>query len=87
MIIFSRDEDKIFGNRRDRYTGPLMDFKEKDFKPTFKLDYHDDEGKDLKPKEAFRYLSHKFHGKGPGKNKIEKRLRRKEQERVSFLNS
>jgi len=29
-----------------------------------------------------RYLSHKFHGKGPGKNKIEKRIKKAEQEAV-----
>lgn len=29
----------------------------------------------LTPKEAFRLLSHKFHGKGPGKMKQEKRMR------------
>jgi len=37
----------------------------------------------LNLKEAFRYLSHKFHGKGPGKNKIEKRLKKMEQDGVS----
>lgn len=30
-----------------------------------------------------RYLSHKFHGKGPGKNKVEKRMKKGEQEVVS----
>lgn len=29
----------------------------------------------LTPKEAFRLLSHKFHGKGPGKMKQEKRMK------------
>lgn len=29
----------------------------------------------LTPKEAFRLISHKFHGKGPGKTKQEKRIR------------
>jgi hypothetical protein len=32
----------------------------------------------------FRYLSHKFHGKGPGKNKVEKRMKKNEQEGVSI---
>uniref|UniRef100_A0A7G3B1I9 Putative u4/u6.u5 snrnp associated protein n=1 Tax=Lutzomyia longipalpis TaxID=7200 RepID=A0A7G3B1I9_LUTLO len=74
-------EDDKFG-RRDRYhSGPSMDFKEKDsFKPNVKLEYIDDSGRVLNAKEAFRYLSHKFHGKGPGKNKIEKRLKKSEQE-------
>lgn len=65
----SRDDDK-FG-RRDRFNGPTSDFKEKDgFKPNVKLEYIDDDGHVLSAKEAFRYLSHKFHGKGPGKNKV-----------------
>ena len=29
----------------------------------------------MTPKEAFRQLSYKFHGKGPGKMKQEKRLK------------
>jgi len=64
-----RDDDK-FG-RRDRFNGPTSDFKEKEsFKPNVKLEYIDDDGHVLSAKEAFRYLSHKFHGKGPGKNKV-----------------
>lgn len=80
-------EDKSYGdetergNRRERYSGPIQDFKEKDsFKPNVKLEYIDDDGHILNPKEAFRYLSHKFHGKGPGKNKVEKRLKKSQQE-------
>ncbi|XP_022918129.1 U4/U6.U5 tri-snRNP-associated protein 1 [Onthophagus taurus] len=80
-------EDKTYGDdierggRRERYTGPVSEFKEKDtFKPNVKLEYIDDEGRVLNSKEAFRYLSHKFHGKGPGKNKIEKRLKKQQQE-------
>ena len=82
-------EDKNYGeendkySRRDRYAGPITEFKEKEtFKPNVKLEYIDDSGHLLTPKEAFRYLSHKFHGKGPGKNKVEKRLKKSEQEGV-----
>ncbi|XP_018575453.1 U4/U6.U5 tri-snRNP-associated protein 1 [Anoplophora glabripennis] len=82
-------EDKSYGdegdrqNRRERYSGPITDFKEKDgFKPNVKLEYIDDEGHILNSKEAFRYLSHKFHGKGPGKNKIEKRIKKGVQEQL-----
>ncbi|EFA10481.1 U4/U6.U5 tri-snRNP-associated protein 1 [Tribolium castaneum] len=82
-------EDKTYGdegdraNRRERYTGPIMEFKEKDgFKPNVKLEYIDDDGHVLNSKEAFRYLSHKFHGKGPGKNKIEKRIKKGVQEQL-----
>ncbi|XP_008215336.1 U4/U6.U5 tri-snRNP-associated protein 1 isoform X1 [Nasonia vitripennis] len=79
-------EDKTYGDddkfgRRDRFSGPTSDFKEKDgFRPNVKLDYIDDDGHILNAKEAFRYLSHKFHGKGPGKNKVEKRMKKAEQE-------
>lgn len=83
LISFSDDEK--FG-RRDRYVGPTTDFKEKDnYKPNVKLDYIDDDGHILNAKEAFRYLSHKFHGKGPGKNKVEKRMKKNEQEGVSHF--
>ncbi|KAH7416147.1 hypothetical protein KP509_14G077700 [Ceratopteris richardii] len=34
----------------------------------------------MTPKEAFRKLSHKFHGKGPGKMKQEKRMKQYEEE-------
>lgn len=71
--FYFRDDDK-FG-RRDRFNGPTSDFKEKEgFKPNVKLEYIDDDGHVLRAKEAFRYLSHKFHGKGPGKNKVYIRL-------------
>lgn len=36
--------------------------------------------KQLTPKEAFRLLSHKFHGKGPGKMKEEKRMKQYQEE-------
>lgn len=41
-----------------------------------KLTYQDDYGHELTKKEAFRLLCHKFHGKKPGQNKREKRLKK-----------
>ncbi|KAG6461156.1 U4/U6.U5 tri-snRNP-associated protein 1 isoform X2 [Manduca sexta] len=74
-------EDDKYGRRERGHSGPLQDFREKsNFRPSVKLDYVDDEGRALCPKEAFRYLSHKFHGKGPGKNKQEKRIKKAIQE-------
>jgi hypothetical protein len=32
----------------------------------------------------FIYLSHKFHGKGPGKSKVEKQMKKNEQEEMSI---
>ncbi|CAL8095262.1 unnamed protein product [Calicophoron daubneyi] len=67
--------------KRDRYSGPLSEFKElKHFKPDVKLEYVDELGRQLNAKEAFRQLSHKFHGKGSGKNKIEKRMKKIKEE-------
>ncbi|XP_054714322.1 U4/U6.U5 tri-snRNP-associated protein 1-like [Uloborus diversus] len=73
-------EDDKFG-KRDRYTGPVQEFKDKNnYKPDVKLEYIDDSGRLLTAKEAFRYLSHKFHGKGPGKNKVDKRMKKLDQD-------
>ncbi|KAF2363598.1 SNU66/SART1 family [Trinorchestia longiramus] len=75
------DDDRR-GRGGDRYaSGPITDFREKEgYKPKISLEYVDDEGRKLCPKEAFRYLSHKFHGKGSGKNKTEKRMKKWQEE-------
>lgn len=68
--------------RRDHRSNRLQEVREpSDYKPEINLEYTDDAGRKLEtPKEAFRYMCHKFHGKGPGKNKIDKRLRKQELE-------
>lgn len=82
--FFCSEDDRQ--GRRERYNGPLTEFREKDnYRPDFKLDYVDEKGRMMNQKEAFRYLSHKFHGKGPGKNKIDKRMKKMEQESVSLF--
>ncbi|XP_033632494.1 U4/U6.U5 tri-snRNP-associated protein 1-like [Asterias rubens] len=64
-------------NKHDRYRGPLAEFKEKEtYKPDVKLRYHDDHGREINQKEAFRLLSHRFHGKGSGKMKTDKRAKK-----------
>jgi U4/U6.U5 tri-snRNP-associated protein 1 len=40
-----------------------------------KIEYRDEFGRELTKKEAYRQLSYKFHGYGPGKKKLEKRLK------------
>ncbi|KAK6465578.1 SART-1 protein [Scheffersomyces coipomensis] len=52
----------------------------KSYNPQVKLSYHDDTGNELNTKEAYKYLSHQFHGVGPSKNKQEKRKQRIKQE-------
>ncbi|TDL16570.1 SART-1 protein [Rickenella mellea] len=48
----------------------------KDYKPDVNIVYHDEFGRELTPKEAWKALSHRFHGKGSGKAKTEKRLKK-----------
>jgi len=72
------DDRKRRGGGRDRgYQGPTSSFSEKKgYKPEVTLEYVDDTGRAMNAKEAFRFLSHKFHGKGSGKLKTEKRQRK-----------
>lgn len=48
----------------------------KDYRPDVNVVYHDEFGRTLTQKEAWKALSHKFHGKGSGKMKTEKRLKK-----------
>ncbi|KAF8588251.1 SART-1 protein [Ramaria rubella] len=48
----------------------------KHYKPDVNIVYHDEFGRELTPKEAWKALSHRFHGKGSGKAKTEKRLKK-----------
>lgn len=68
--------------KRERYSGGMVqEFSEKSsYRPEVKLDYVDDGGRSLCAKEAFRQLSHRFHGKGSGKKKTEKRSKKVEEE-------
>ncbi|EPQ27697.1 uncharacterized protein PFL1_04835 [Pseudozyma flocculosa PF-1] len=53
----------------------------KDYKPDVDIQYHDEFGRQLTPHEAWKQLSHVFHGKKPGAKKIEKRLKKIEDEK------
>jgi U4/U6.U5 tri-snRNP-associated protein 1 len=46
------------------------------YKPNVNIQYKDEFGRALDQKEAFKHLSHQFHGKGSGKGKTEKRLKK-----------
>lgn len=68
-------------SRREEYRGFTQDFKDKDaYQPEVKIEYVDESGRRLTPKEAFRQLSHRFHGKGSGKMKTERRMKKLEEE-------
>lgn len=52
------------------------------YNPQVKLKYKDDKGQELNTKQAFKHLSHQFHGVGPSKKKVKKV---KQEERVTRL--
>ena len=55
-------------------------------KKEINIEYRDEKGRKLKPKEMARYQSHIFHGEGPGVKKTEKQLFR-EQNMQKLMNS
>lgn len=50
------------------------------------LQYIDEYGRRMTPKEAFRKISWRFHGKNPGLNKQERKIKRLERERLAKQN-
>ena len=67
---------------RERYLNQLLDeeFK-RNYKPNVELRYTDEFGRSMNQKEAFKHMSHMFHGKGSGKQKTEKRLKKIDDEK------
>lgn len=63
----------------------------REYKPDVQIKYVDDDGRLMNQKEAFKHLSHQFHGKGSGKLKTEKHLKKvneeKKREAASILDS
>ncbi|KAI0900470.1 SART-1 protein [Annulohypoxylon nitens] len=83
MSVREREEwARQQNNMRDQQTSrQLVDLFQKGYKPTVELKYHDELGRSLDQKEAFKHLSHQFHGKGSGKGKTDKRLKKIEDEK------
>jgi U4/U6.U5 tri-snRNP-associated protein 1 len=52
----------------------LADIFNKEYKPNVELTYVDEHGRSMNQKEAFKQLSHQFHGKGSGNTKTKKYL-------------
>lgn len=68
--------------QRDQYESRHMaEVFDKEYKPNVQLKYVDEHGRSLNQKEAFKHLSHQFHGKGSGKQKTEKLLKKMEDEK------
>lgn len=53
----------------------------KHYNPNVNIQYRDEFGREMNSKEAWKHLSHRFHGKGSGTKKQEKRLQKIEDER------
>ena len=69
----------------------MLDVFNREYKPDVQLKYVDEFGRSMNQKEAFKHLSHQFHGKGSGKQKTEKHLKKieddKKREAQSTLDS
>ena len=59
----------------------------KSYKPDVQIKYIDEYGRNMNQKEAFKHLSHQFHGKGSGKQKTEKQLKKIEDEKRRLAQS
>ncbi|KAL5977092.1 hypothetical protein ACLOJK_021434 [Asimina triloba] len=61
------------GRNMDKKKSKLVGIYDEDRTKEIRIERTDEFGRIMTPKEAFRMISHKFHGKGPGKMKLEKR--------------
>ncbi|KAL8683553.1 MAG: hypothetical protein Q9186_000465 [Xanthomendoza sp. 1 TL-2023] len=93
MSARDREEHARWENKqRDQAESRQMaEIFNKEYKPNVELKYHDDFGRSMNQKEAFKHLSHQFHGKGSGKQKTEKHLKKiedgKRKEAMSSLDA
>jgi U4/U6.U5 tri-snRNP-associated protein 1 len=75
---FARRQNEM----REQYLSKLQaEMFNREYRPDVKLQYHDEFGRSMNQKEAFKHLSHMFHGKGSGKQKTEKRLKKIDDEK------
>ncbi|XP_010926911.1 SART-1 family protein DOT2 [Elaeis guineensis] len=63
------------GRNMDKKKSKLVGIYDNEGQKEIRIERTDEFGRIMTPKEAFRMLSHKFHGKGPGKMKQEKRMK------------
>ncbi|KAL8380986.1 hypothetical protein RB595_005335 [Gaeumannomyces hyphopodioides] len=63
--------------QRDLQASKIMsDMFKREYTPNFDIKYTDEHGRRLDQKDAFKHLSHQFHGKGSGKGKTDKLLKK-----------
>lgn len=65
----------------------LADIFNKEYKPNVELSYVDEHGRQMNQKEAFKQLSHQFHGKGSGNTKTKKYLDKVDAEKKKMAES
>lgn len=93
MSAREREEHARWENKqRDQLESRQMaDVFNREYKPDVQLKYVDEHGRSMNQKEAFKHLSHQFHGKGSGKQKTEKQLKKiadeKKREAMSTLDA
>ncbi|MCJ1433119.1 hypothetical protein MMC27_002478 [Xylographa pallens] len=93
MSAREREEHARWENKqRDQAESRQMaEIFSREYKPDVQLKYVDEFGRSMNQKEAFKHLSHQFHGKGSGKQKTEKHLKKiddeKKKEAQSSLDS
>lgn len=75
---YARYENK---QRDQNESRAITDVFNREYKPDVQLKYVDEFGRHMNQKEAFKHLSHQFHGKGSGKQKTEKHLKKIEDEK------
>ena len=85
---YARQENKMRDQLESRQMTEIF---AREYKPDVNLKYIDEFGRNMNAKEAFKHLSHQFHGKGSGKQKTEKHLKKidddKKREAQSALDS
>ncbi|KAI9849006.1 MAG: hypothetical protein M1837_005897 [Sclerophora amabilis] len=85
---YAQHENKQRDQHESRH---MADIFNREYKPDIDIRYVDEFGRAMNQKEAFKHLSHQFHGKGSGKQKTEKRLKKiedeKKREAMSSLDS
>ncbi|KAL8722434.1 MAG: hypothetical protein Q9181_007491, partial [Wetmoreana brouardii] len=83
MSARDREEHARWENKqRDQAESRQMaEIFSKEYRPHVELKYVDEFGRSMNQKEAFKHLSHQFHGKGSGKQKTEKHLKRIEDDK------
>lgn len=75
---YARQENRFRDQLESRAITEIFN---REYKPDVQLKYVDEFGRSMNQKEAFKHLSHQFHGKGSGKQKTEKHLKKIEDDK------